>query len=283
MSQPLFAFFGTPACATIVLDRLEANGFLPALVVTAPDRPSGRGMKLTPSPVKVWALERSIDVVTPTSLKDEAFIEELQNTEWDVFITAAYAKLIPKAILDLPVHGNLNVHPSLLPKFRGPSPVLSAILADERTTGVTIMEMDEKLDEGPIIAQARVEISEEEWPPTGSVLTEMLFTEGGNLLSEILPLWLKGEISPEPQTAGATYTKKFTPEDARVQFEEDARQNFLKIQAFDAGPRAYFIAEDGTRVIVREAQWENDALQITRVLPEGRREMSYQDFLRGIN
>src|SRR5262249_41037008 len=145
---PLFAFFGTPHFATVVLDALEAHGMLPALIITAPDKPQGRGLELSPSPAKKWAQERGIDVITPATLKDEQLIAELRNTEWDVFVVAAYTKLIPKSILEIPKHGCLNVHPSLLPKFRGPSPALSAILADERETGVSVMLMNEKMDEG---------------------------------------------------------------------------------------------------------------------------------------
>lgn len=287
MAKPLFAFFGTPHIATVVLDRLEANGLVPALVVTAPDKPAGRNLEMKPSAVKRWALERGIDVVTPEKLKDEVFLAELANTDWDVFVVAMYAKLVPKAILDMPKRGVLNVHPSLLPKFRGPSPVLSAILADERETGVTIMQLTEGMDEGPILAQAKIELEEETplspgWPPKGSEFETLLAAEGGTLLAETLPLWVEGKIEPEAQDAiRATYTKKFTDEDAKLDLNDNARENYLKIRAFDQSPRAYFISNKGKRVIVKEATWENDDLKILRVIPEGKKEMDYQDFLRG--
>jgi methionyl-tRNA formyltransferase len=184
--KPLFAFFGTPSVGVMVLERLEAHGMLPALVVTAPDKPRGRGQTLSPTPVKAWALERGIDVVEPVSLKDAGFLESLQNTDWDVFVVAAYNKLIPKNILDLPRRGCLNMHPSLLPLFRGPSPIMSAILADEREVGVSIMLMDEKMDAGPVVAQARVEIAPEDWPLHNAVLEGLLATEGGSLMSEVM-------------------------------------------------------------------------------------------------
>jgi len=287
MTKPLFAFFGTPHIATIVLDRLEAHGLVPALIVTAPDRPAGRGLQMTPSPVKLWALERGIDVATPDSLKDPAFVAELQNTDWDVFVVSMYAKLVPPTVLALPKHGCLNVHPSLLPKFRGPSPVLSAILANERATGVTIMQLSEKMDEGPIIAQARIELEEETldtpgWPPKGSEFEALLAQEGGDLLAEVLPLWVEGKIPPEEQDhAQATYTKKFTDEDARIDLADDARKNYLKIRAFDKSPRPYFLSASGKRVIIKDAAWKDGQLHITRVIPEGKKEMDYADFLRG--
>jgi methionyl-tRNA formyltransferase len=276
MQKPLFAFFGTPRFAVAVLEALERQGLLPALVVTAPPRRRGRGMELSPSPAEAWARARGIDVLTPESLKDPAQCPaELANTDWDVFVVAAYAKLLPRYILDIPRKGCLNVHPSLLPQLRGPSPALSTILADERRTGVSIMLMDEQMDAGPIVAQARIEITEEEWPPRGSMLEELLAAEGGTLLSEVLPAWLAGEITAEPQDGSqATYTRKFTDADAQLDLASGARQNFLKIRAFDKNPRAYYLDEDGKRVIVTDAAYEDGALRITRIIPEGKKERS---------
>ncbi len=287
--KPLFAFFGTPRLATIVLDALEARGFLPALVVTAPDKPRGRGLEPTPCPAKRWALERGIDVISPASLKDASLTEELANTPWDVFLVAAYGKLIPKAMLDIPRRGVLNVHPSLLPKFRGPSPITSAILEDAHPIGVTIMLLTEGMDEGPIVAQATVDIEEEAWPLKGQDLEDLLAAEGGTLLAEVLPPWLAGEIEPVPQDlpAGgqganlATYTKKFTDANALIDLAASPRQNFLKIRAFDTNPRAYFLSPKGKRVIITEAEFVDGKLEILRVLPEGKKEMLYADFLRG--
>jgi methionyl-tRNA formyltransferase len=278
--QPLFAFFGTPKFGVDVLNALEKNGMLPALVITAPDRKQGRGMVLTPCPVKQWALEREIDVLTPATLKDDAFVTELANSEWDVFVVAAYAKLIPKTVLDIPKHGCINIHPSLLPKFRGPSPALSAILEDERKTGVSVMLMAEKMDAGPVIAQAQVELEEEAWPMSGSEFEELLATEGGNLLAETLPFWIKGDITPEEQDESkATFTKKFTDADALITIDGNARQNYLKIKAFDKGPRAYMLVNN-KRVIIRDATYKDGELTITHVIPEGKKEMPYSDFLR---
>jgi methionyl-tRNA formyltransferase len=274
----LFAFFGTPRFAVDALNALEARGLVPALVVTAPDKPQGRGLAVTPSPAKTWALERGIDVITPTTLKDAALVAELQNTEWDVFVVAAYAKLIPKNILDVPRRGSLNIHPSLLPKFRGPSPVLSAILADERTTGVSVMQMSEKMDAGPIVAQARIELEEDAWPPKGSEFERLLATEGGHLLAEVLPDWLEDKITPHPQDEGeATHTRKFTDADSLIYLGGDAREQLLKIRAFDKNPRAHFI-HNGKRIIITEAQLKDGKLEILKVIPEGKKETSFKLF-----
>ena len=279
--NPLFAFFGTSEVAVYVLDALEAQGLLPALIVTAPDRPKGRGLTLTPSPAKAWALERDIDVITPESLKGPEIHNELANTDWDLFVVASYGKIIPKSILDLPRKGSLNVHPSLLPKFRGPSPIMSAILADERETGVTIMLMDEEMDHGPILAQARIEIDAEDWPMRGRDLEELLATEGGNLLAETIPQVMEGALPREEQLhAEATYTKKFTPEDARIDLSDGPYNNLLKIRTFDQNPRAHFIDEQGKRVIITDAAVENGTLVLLSVIPEGKKEMSYEEYLR---
>jgi len=237
-------------------------------------------MVLTPSPAKAWAIERGIDVLTPTTLTDQQLIAELANTEWDVFVVAAYAKLIPKNILDIPKRGSLNIHPSLLPKFRGPSPALTAILEDERATGVSVMQMEEKMDAGPVVAQAKVELEEEAWPLPGSEFEELLAAEGGNLLAEVLPFYLKGEVTPEPQDESqATFTKKFTDADALIDLSGDARKNYLKIKAFDKSPRAYMLV-DGKRVIIKDAEFIDGVLKITRVIPEGKKEVAYSDFVR---
>ncbi len=283
MQSPLFAFFGTSRFAVQVLTALETHGLFPALVVCAPDKPAGRGQQLTPAPTKVWAQERDIDVMTPEKL-DAAFIESISNSEWQVFCTAAYGKLLPEQLLSLPAHGALNVHPSLLPKFRGPSPVLSAILADERETGVSIIEMDAQMDHGPIVAQGRVELESDAWPPRGSLFEDLLATEGGNLLAEVLPLWVRGEITPVAQDdAQATYTKKFTDADARISLHDDPQAMLLRIRAFDRNPRAYCIAQtkEGKqiRVIITDAELVDSRLVIKQVIPEGKREMPYETFL----
>lgn len=281
MDSP-FVFFGTPRFSVRVLDALEAHGLTPALIITAPDRPAGRGQEMKPSPVKEWALARGIDVETPEKIKDGVLAGELRNSQWSFFVVAAYGKIIPKDILDIPQKGTLNVHPSLLPKFRGPSPVLSALLADQREGGVSVMLLDEEMDHGPILAQASIDIAPEDWPMKGSIMEDLFATEGGNLLAETIPEWLKGAIEPVVQKHDeATYTRKWTDADAKLDTEKgDARANLLKIRAFDKNPRAYFIDTNGKRVIVTDAEIVDGRLEIRSVIPEGKKEMPYETYLQ---
>ena len=246
-SDPLFAFFGSSVDSQYALEQLERVGLSPALVV-----------------------------------RDKTLPPELYNTAWDFFLVASYGTLLKKEVLALPKHGCLNIHPSLLPKFRGPSPYVSAILADERHTGVSLMLMEEKMDAGHLLAQARIEIAAEDWPPKGLLLSQMLFTEGVNLLAEVLPEWLAGTLEPvEQDDSQATYTKKFSDADALLDLNGNQREQFLKVQAFNKNPRAYFINAKNKRIIVTDAAWTDGELKILRVLPEGKKEMPYQDYLHG--
>jgi methionyl-tRNA formyltransferase len=278
MEAPRIAFFGTPELAVYVLEELEQAGITPALVVTPPDKPVGRKLKLTPPPVKVWAEERDIAVLQTDSLKEQGDVPELANSEWDVFIVAAYNIILPKWVLELPKHGVLNVHPSLLPKMRGPSPIRSAILTDAQdAVGTSVMLLDEEIDHGPVVAQAKVELPV--WPERGRVLDELLFREGGRLLAEVIPLWLKGDITPEDQDhKQATYSTKFVKADGEIQLDGDARENYRKFCAFDGWPRTYFFDANGKRVVITEASLDGDTFVIERVIPEGKQEMDYTSY-----
>ncbi|HET8581036.1 MAG TPA: methionyl-tRNA formyltransferase [Candidatus Paceibacterota bacterium] len=277
-----FAFFGTPAIAVAALDALEAQGLIPALIVTQPDRAAGRGHALIAPPVKEWALARGIDVLQPEKL-DDAFIGELANTEWDAFALVAYGALLPAALLSIPRHGTLNMHPSLLPKLRGPSPITSAILTDEHPTGVTVMLIDEKMDHGPVLAQEVIEVTE--WPPKRRELEELLAAEGGALLAETLPLWVAGTIEAAPQDdAAATYCAKVKKEDGLLDLAGDPALALRKIRAFDGWPGTYAFFERAgktLRVQILEAHADPDgSLAIDTVKPEGKGAMPYADFLR---
>jgi len=278
-------FFGTPSFSASVLDELVGAGMPPSLVVTTPDRPKGRKLEITPPPVKVWAKEHKIEVLQPQFLHD-AFIEELiqkaPGGSWDLFVVAAYGEILRKELIELPKHGTLNVHPSLLPRWRGASPIQSTILNDDEA-GVTIMLIDEEMDHGPILSQAKIEV--ENWPPKGRLLSQLLATEGGKLLAETIPGWIAGRITPEEQKhEEATYTKKIKKEDGLIDLSGDPKKNYRKIQAYDLWPGAYFMAKRGgkdIRVKITDASLKHDELVIERVVPEGKQEMSYQDFLRG--
>lgn len=275
-----FVFFGTPAFSVRVLDQLAGADFMPSLVVTAPDKPQGRGMHTIPSPVKTWATDHGINIVQPEKI-DADVIRSLSEDVWDVFIVAAYGFILPKALLEIPKRGVLNVHPSLLPKWRGSSPIQSSILHDE-ATGVSIMLLDEKMDHGPILAQEAVETPL--WPPRARELEHILADRGGALLASVVVPWTTGEIREvEQDHAAATFSQKLKKEDGLINLAADSEKNFRKIQAYDIWPGTYFFVEkkgEKIRVKIIEAVLEKDALEILRVLPEGKREMSYEDFRR---
>jgi methionyl-tRNA formyltransferase len=284
-NTPRIAFFGTPTIAVHVLDALKTVQLLPSVVITNPDAPQGRKMVLTPSPVKNWASAEGIPVLQPQSLRTDDTVEKyLRAHDIQLLIVAAYGKIIPQTILDIPAYGTLNMHPSLLPKLRGASPIRSAILEDVRETGVTIMLLDADLDHGPILAQKVVPIPESVWPLRGIELDTLLSVEGGKLLSETIPRWIEGDISPvEQDHDAATFCTKITKEMGEIDLYGDPYQNLLKIRAFDGWPGTYFFHErDGKRIRIKivDAELEAGELKITRIIPEGRNEMDFAAFMQ---
>ncbi len=272
------AFFGTPDLAVYVLEELKKSGIHPAVVVTPEDKPVGRKLVLTSPPVKSWAEENGVAVLQTSSLREQSEVPELANSEWDLFIVAAYNIILPKWLLELPKKGVLNVHPSLLPKFRGPSPIRSTILEDAvDMVGVSIMKLGEEVDHGPIVAQAKLELPV--WPEKGVVLDELLFREGGRLLVEVIPGWLKDEIDPEDQDhEQATYTHKFVKANGEIKLDDDGMKNYLKFCAHDGWPGTFFFADcDGRRMRIKvtDAEYVNDEFDILKVIPEGKKEMDY--------
>ena len=281
------AFWGTSRFSIIVLEEMAREGFLPSLIITAPAKPKGRGLELTPSEVKVWADAHNIPTLEPSDIRTEEFAKSL-GTDWDLFLVVSYGKIIPRTILDMPHHGTLNVHPSLLPKLRGASPIQGAILeacpvGQPHEAGVTIMQIDEEVDHGPIVAQEKMVI--ENWPPKASELEEILGTFGGKLLVKTIPEWIAGKITLQEQDHDkASYIKKITKQSGHIDLSDDPERMYRKIRAFNIWPRAYLLTEHGgkeIRVIVTEAHMEESKLIIDRVIPEGKREMTYADFLRG--
>lgn len=286
MSNPTFAFFGGEPLAVPTLDALEAAGLVPSLVLASPDRPVGRKQVLTPPPTKMWATERGIDVLQPESLKDTAALGPLLAREWELFVVVAYNHMLPKWLIEHPQHGTLNVHPSLLPLLRGPSPIRTAILEDRRETGVSVMLMDEQMDHGPILAQEVLEIEEHEWPLSGPELDDRLAVLGGQLLSDTIPAWLSDDIEPQEQAHEfATYTKKYTREDGKLDLDpyhlptgRTAYEILRKIRAFAGFPETHF-EHDGVRIKIKEAELAADgSLRLLRIVPAGKREMAFTDY-----
>ncbi|OGG58316.1 hypothetical protein A2853_00130 [Candidatus Kaiserbacteria bacterium RIFCSPHIGHO2_01_FULL_55_17] len=288
VSNIRFTFFGTPQLAVTVLDELERAGFLPDLVITTPDERKGRGLKLSPPPVKEWALSHKIEVRQPKKLT----LDTLKDTGgWDVFVVVAYGKILPKEVLEAPRHGVLNVHPSLLPRLRGASPIKSAILNDEKKTGVSILLLDEEMDHGPIVAQKPLSSPPAGgWPPRASELEGVLMHEAGKLLARIVPLWVSGEIEAREQNHDlATYCEKIEKEDGLLNLSADGYKNLLKIKAYEGWPGTYaFFERSGKKIRVQILDAHLDPstslgaskLVIDKVQPEGKRGMDYEEFLR---
>ena len=281
-----FVFFGTPAIAVIILDELKKAGYVPELIVTNPDAPVGRKHILTPPPTKVWARENNVPVIQPKSLKDTTEVPELTGTQWDLMIVAAYGKLIPEWLLALPKHGILNVHPSLLPKLRGASPIRSAILQNIRETGVTIIKLDAELDHGPIVAQLPANIPAEHWPVSGSILDEGLAHQGGALLAKVIPNWISGNITAiEQRHTEATFCTKIAKSMSELTIDPHdlpsgatAIDYLCKIRAFDVWPETFFIHE-GKRIKIKNANLDaTGTLVITRIVPEGKNEMNWEQY-----
>lgn len=280
-------FFGSPQIAVWVLDELKRTGIAPALIVTNPDARQGRNMILTPTPVACWGDEHHVPVIKPESLHGEHVEQLLKNSGCELFVVAAYGKLIPEAILNIPKYKTINMHPSLLPKLRGASPIRSAILEDMNPTGVSVMILTKGMDEGPLLAQREVSIQKEEWPLPGNLLDERLAREGGALLSAVLPNWVSGDSIPVEQNhSEATYSTKITKEMGELNLKDSPYHNLLKIRAFDGWPGTFFFVEKNgtrTRIKVLDAEITKDGLlHITRVIPEGRHAMDYDTYIKSM-
>src|SRR3989338_11199462 len=283
-SRIKFVFFGTPELSVEILEHLKENGFIPSLIVTNPDRPQGRKMILTPPPVKLWAQKNEIKFLQPEKL-DSVFNLQLTTYNPQLFIVVAYGKILPKKVLEIPEKGALNIHYSLLPKYRGASPIESAILNDDKDTGVSIMLMDKKMDHGPIVAQQRLEnhesgITNQEWPMKAAALRKIMNKTARALLIQTIPRFVAGDVTAKEQNhKEATYCGKFTKNDGLLDLTGDPYKNFLKIRAFDDSIGTYFISEKNNkkiRVVIKDAEFENCKLELIKVVPEGKKEMSYE-------
>src|SRR3989344_4142026 len=298
-SKPNFAYFGTSEFSVKILEKLIENGYVPSLVVTATDKPKGRKMILTPPPIKVFAQSHNLKIIQPERLAVKPPLGGLTAKWFDLFIVASYGKIIPKSILDIPKFGTLNVHPSLLPKFRGPSPIQAFILSGEKKTGVTIMLMDDKIDHGQILLQKEFEArstkheirnkfqiqNSENLKLNAKQLEEKLAELGGQRLVDVIPKWINGEINPQEQDhSQATFTKKINKEDGLVDLEKDNPEIiYRKFLAFQPWPGIYYFAQKNNqkiRVIITDMELKDGRLLIKKVKPEGKNKMSFDDFIR---
>jgi len=270
-NKPSIVFFGTDYVSICILEELKKNSFLPSLIVTQPDKPQGRKMTVTQPDVKVWADENNIPTLQP-EVFDEDFINEITKNDWDLFIVASYGKIITNKVLEIPKHKTLNIHPSLLPKYRGPTPAEQAILDDSKETGVTVMRMDEKMDHGPIVKQEKIFF--ETWPDKQDML-KRLATLGGATLCDIIPDWINGKIVEVDQDhTQATFTKMISKEDGLINLGENDYKNFLKYKAYKPWPGVFFF-ENGKRIKITDADFINNKFIIKKIIPEGKKEMLY--------
>jgi methionyl-tRNA formyltransferase len=272
-NKPTIAFFGSDQFSITVLESLKEKGFIPTILITQPDKPKGRKLVLTPPDTKVWAEENKVGILQPEKLDDD-FVKELKSKNCDLFIVASYGKIIPQSILDLPKFKTLNVHPSLLPLYRGATPVESAILDDSKETGVTIMLMDAKMDHGPVLDQELVVF--EKWP-TKLEVEDNLAKLGGDLLSNIIPEWIDGNVDEQDQDHDlATFTKKIEKSNGEIDLNGDPHENYLKTVAYNPWPGTFFFKDD-KRIKITEADLIDDKFVINKVIPEGKKEIDFED------
>ena len=272
-----YIFFGTPRFATIVLGRLIEKGLPPVAVVTNPDRPAGRKKIITPPPVKTISqkLNPSIPVLQPEKI-DEEFISRIKEYNADFFLVVAYGKILPKSLIEIPKYGTIGVHPSLLPKLRGATPIQSAILEGFKETGLTLFLIDEKMDHGPIISSRTIPIDDKD---NAEMLSDKLAVLGSDMVAKLIPdiSSMKSEAQDEAQ---ATYVKKFSSDDAYINPEEleNAEKGIgdmaevvnRKIRAFTPEPGAWTI-QNGKRTKLIDSEVIDEKLVLKSIQVEGKK------------
>lgn len=304
MNKLSIIFMGTAELSCASLEQLARDPRFNVLAaVTQPDKPAGRELKFHPPPVKLAAQKLAIRVWQPLKARDEKFISELSALGPDLIVVAAYGHILPQTILNLPRFGCLNVHTSLLPKYRGAAPIQWAIANGETETGVTIMKMDAGMDTGPILTQARTPISPED---DSGGLHRRLGRLGADLLLDTIPGYIAGTIVPKPQGPDASYAPKIKREDGRIDWNRPARTILNRLRAFTPWPgaftalgtaakslllkiwRADVIPQSGTAGEILSADQNgivvaagDQALRILELQLEGGRRMNSRDFLAG--
>lgn len=296
-----FIFFGTSRLSVIVLEELAKHGLIPTAIITTPDRPKGRKLILTPPLTKDYAIKNNIPVYQFEKL-DNTAIEQIKSISKNsaFFLVASYGLIIPKDILDIPSFGTINIHPSLLPKYRGATPLQQALLDDAKNTGITIMLMDEKMDHGPILIQENR--LNKIWPLSYDDLEEELAILAAKILSRNIDKILNKEITPTPQNHElATFTKKIKKESGEININklsgDDGYKQFLKFCAYKTWPTTFFFVEKThksnttnvnqtkkLRVKITDANWDNlnNTMEILKVIPEGQKPISYNEFIKKI-
>jgi methionyl-tRNA formyltransferase len=296
-------FMGTPQFAVTILESLLRNSYQVVAVYTQPDKAGGRGRPVVCPPVKKLALERQIPVVQTETFRSSEAVKELASFRPEIIVVAAFGSILPPEVLSLPKFGCLNVHASLLPRHRGPSPVANAILCGDELTGATIMLIDAGLDTGPILAQEKVGIS---FMDTAGTLSSKLADVGARLLLETLPKWLGGELEPRSQDESqATCSRLITSRDAEIDWSLSALQLWRMVRAYNPWPSCHTWCQGKRLKVLRAIPLDDKAngqigevislveqpgigvitkqgvLGLCQVQAEGKREMRVDEFVRG--
>jgi methionyl-tRNA formyltransferase len=275
ISPKKIAFFGTPPFTVRFLELLDTEGFTPSLIITNPDRRAGRGLALVSPEPKHFGIERNIPVLQPERI-DEDFVQKMKAEEWDLFIVIAYGSILPENLITVPRFGTLNVHYSLLPKYRGATPVESAILNGDSVTGVSIQQMRYKLDSGPILAAKDVAIADTDTTP---VLREKLNDQALLLLPGVIRDLFEGKTTAlEQDETLATQCGKIKKKDGLLLLTDDDQKNFRKYRAYVGSVGTYFmITRNGTdiRVKIKSAHMDNGRFVIDTVIPENGKLMKF--------
>lgn len=295
---------GTPEFAVAPLERLLLDQYEVVAVYTQPDSVAGRGQRLVASPTKTVAMKWHLPVIQPASFRDDTAVVQLASFYPDIIVVAAYGQILPQAVLDIPTYGCINIHPSLLPRFRGASPVTAAILAGSEFTGVTIMLMSSGLDTGPILARAQIPVAQ--YDTTGSLMAK-LSRIAAPMLLEVLPGWWRGELAPRPQDENeATYSGLFTKADGEIDWRLSAVDIWRRVRAFQPWPGCYTwwqgrqlkiieavpLSEQGNLEVGQVVALHSEGaafgvntgagvLGVLKVQMEGKRVMSADEFVRG--
>ena len=298
MHNMKIVFMGSPDFAVPTL-RTLAQHYEIAGVVTQPDRPSGRGRELKAPPIKLLAMDLGLSIIQPEKLREPAAMEQLRLWSPDLIVVAAFGQILRPDVLALPSHGCINVHGSILPRWRGAAPIQAALLNGDSETGVTIMQMDKGVDTGAMLAQRAIKIENED---TAGSLFEKLSMLGADLLIETLPRYLSGELQPQLQDESkATYASMLKKEDGLLDFTRTAEELVRRVRAFNPWPSAFFEwnggmmkvhrahAETGNESAGEKLIWRNQPavgagsgiLVLDEVQPAGKKSMSGKSFLSG--
>lgn len=273
-----FVYFSTGFFGEAVLKNLLKENIIPRYIVTSPDKPIGRHQTIEAGPIKKIAIENNIPYFQPDKLKTDETLEKFKEiiTENTVCVVADYGKILPQVLLDLKTIDFINIHPSLLPAFRGPAPLQNTILNNIKNTGVTIIQMDEQMDHGPIVLQKEFYIDENIWPCSTLELSDILAKVAADLLIETLEKYENGEVLYTEQNHDqATYTKMIQKSDAEIFPETDSMEDiYRKYQAYKLWPEIFYINKEGKRVKIKKMNKN----KIERVIVEGKSETDFLGF-----